>query len=363
VAPRSPRIFLVGYYGVGNLGDEAIRGAVEAVASELGVEIANVAIRGPGTGDPRDVASTPRAWPAYLAAIRRADRVVIGGGGILKDEGLRLPVDLFVTVLLARLLRRRVTLLAVGVGPFYTRLGRWLIRAIARLAQVRTVRDEASATALRGLGVGDVEVGADPVVVMTPGAEPVRRADGPGRALVSIRPWFVKDDEPDARQAAFRQAFADGLRPLIDAGWQLDLAALYWPRDRDEAAALAGLAGPQARVSVPESATDWAGLVDAAADADLVVAMRYHCVAAGAVAGRPVVALAYEPKVASLAAELGLGTLDVADPDLAVRLSESLSAHLEGRPGGAGTPAVASAAALADLRDRGRRAMERALSG
>ena len=316
---RSSRIFLVGYYGVGNLGDEAIRDAVEAVAAELGVEVANVAIRGPGNGDPRDVPSSPRAWLAYLRAIRRADRVVIGGGGVLKDEGLRLPVDLFVTVVAARLLRRPVALLAVGVGPFYTRIGRWLITAIARLSRVRTVRDEASAAALRGLGVGDVEVGADPVLVMAADAPPVHPPDGAGRALLSVRPWFVKHDEPETRRIAFRRALADGLRPLVEAGWELDLAALYWPRDRDEAVVLAALLGPGARVMVPESATDWPGLVAAASRADVVVAMRYHCVAAGALCGRPVLALAYEPKVTSLASELGLGRLDVDDPDLTAR--------------------------------------------
>jgi polysaccharide pyruvyl transferase CsaB len=364
---RRPRIFLVGYYGTANLGDEAIREAIEAAARALDVEVANFAVRGPGRGDPREVRSSPGSWRAYVAAIRRADRVVIGGGGVLKDEGLRLPVDLLATALLARLLRRRVTLLAVGVGPFYSRIGRWLIAAVARLARVRTVRDEASAVALRGLGVGGVEVGADPVLAMT-APRPAGGSDRPAgrRAIVGLRPWFLKDPEPEARRAAFRRAVADGLRPLIDAGWELELAALYWSRDRDEAAALARLLGAGASVSIPEAPSDWEALVASTAGADLVIAMRYHCVAAGVAAGRPVLALAYEPKVRSLATELGLGRLDVDDPDLAPRLRDALSAWLGGGDAGAGAttaPASARAEAYAAVRDRGRRALERALTG
>ena len=62
------------------------------------------------------------------------------------------------------------------------------------------------------------------------------------------------------------------------------------------------------------------------AAADLVVAMRYHAVAASAQAGRPTIALAYEPKVRALAADLDLPSIDVDDPDLAARLAAAVAA-------------------------------------
>ena len=54
------RIFLVGYYRVGNLGDEAIRTAVEQAAEAFGAEVTRCATRGPTTGDPREVRSSLR---------------------------------------------------------------------------------------------------------------------------------------------------------------------------------------------------------------------------------------------------------------------------------------------------------------
>ena len=118
--------------------------------------------------------------------------MVLGGGGILKDEGLRLPLELFVTALIARLAGKRVTLLGVGVGPFYRRVGRWLVAAVARLSQVRTVRDAASTAALRELGVGRVLTGADPIFSTDSGADgrPTRQAAAaaPGAAAGSPTP-------------------------------------------------------------------------------------------------------------------------------------------------------------------------------
>jgi polysaccharide pyruvyl transferase CsaB len=333
---RRPRVFLVGYYGVGNVGDEAIRSAIERAADALGVDVVAYASR-TASDDPRAVRTGPRGAIGHVRAILAADRVVLGGGGILKDEGRRLPLELLATTLAARLLRRPVRLLAVGVGPFYRRSGRWLVRATARLSAVRTVRDEASAAALRGLGVGHVRVAADPIFSMGSGPDgavpSVPAADSlppDAPAVVSIRPWFhtLPDaGERERRVAALRSGLATGLAPLADAGVPLTLVPLYWPRDRDESRRLEPLLD-RARVEVVDRPLDWDGLAAQVAAARLVIAMRYHAVAAAALAGRPVVAIAYEPKVASLAADLGIPVIDVAAADLGERLAAVLSAGL-----------------------------------
>src|SRR5262249_46351027 len=136
---RPRRVFLVGLYGIDNTGDDAIRLAVERAAGPLGAEVHRYAARRALANDPRAVRlrASPRG---YLAAIRSADVVALGGGGLLKDEGHALVrgygvlLELLATALAARAMRRRVALLAIGAGPIHTRRGRALVRAIARLA-------------------------------------------------------------------------------------------------------------------------------------------------------------------------------------------------------------------------------------
>lgn len=355
---RPRRVFLVGFYGMHNLGDEAIRAAIVAAAPARGVEVVAVASRDRADPDPLAVPMTGLGLIRYLRAIVRADRVVLGGGGILKDEGLRIPLELCTTALAARLLRREVTLLAVGVGPFYSRPGRWLAKVTARLAQVRTVRDEDSVAELRALGVARVQLGADPTFSLDAPTS-ARTGDGPRRVVVSLRSWFLRAADRETRQARLRDEVAAALAPLADDGWAVEALSLYWPRDHAESLALVGdarLAGTPAGASAPDGELDWAGLLERVAGADLVVAMRYHAVAAAAGSGRPTIALAYEPKVRALAGELGLPTVLVDDPAFAARLADLVAAELAA-PG----TSCADPEALADLRERAALALDLAL--
>jgi polysaccharide pyruvyl transferase CsaB len=350
---RPIRVFLVGYSGVHNVGDEAIRAAILAAASGVGAEVVAIASHDAADPHPRAVPMRGLGLWRYLRAIIRADRVVLGGGGILKDEGLRMPLELFATALGARLLRRDVTLVAVGVGPFYSRPGRWLAMATARLARVRTVRDADSATALEGLGVRRVVLGADPTFSF----EPVTAAAASEQRVVavSLRRWYRTASDGEARQAALRDAVAAALDGPIGDGWRARLLSCYWPRDLAEMRALAAdpRLGP---AELLEHELDWGALTAALADAGLVAAMRYHAVAAAAMAGRPVVALAYEPKVRALAAELGLPIVDVEAPDLAASLARAVATAVAD-PASARPDPVA----LAALRDRAWLALRLAL--
>lgn len=317
------RIFLVGLYGVDNVGDDAIRAAVERAAAELGAEVHRYATRRP-VDDPRAVRLRGSGWRAYVAAIRSADRVALGGGGLLKDEGHSLLqgygvlAELLLTALLARLLGKRVVLLAIGAGPIHTRRGRWLVGAIARLAQIRQVRDEDSAQTLRALGVRRVEVTVDPTFSFF---DPAAVDASPnGRALLSVRDWFMFDPDRERREGALQEALAAAADTLAQAGGEPRFASLYWPRDRDASTEVVARMRERTAASVLDGPLDWAALGAELRGARLLVAMRYHAVACAAMAGCPVVPVAYEPKVASLAEALGLEFLHVDDPELAERL-------------------------------------------
>lgn len=353
MAAEPTRVFLVGLYGVENLGDRAIRETVERFAPGLGAEVVRFSSR-TETGDPRAVVLRSRRFPRWLRAFVESDRVVIGGGGLLKDESIRFSLELLLAATLGRALRRDVTLLAVGAAPFYTRLGRAVIAATARLASVRTVRDAESAEALRALGVGGVDVRADPMFCT---ALRERRNGAPERRriVMAMRPWFHKD--PDGGCARWPPLLAAVTRladDLTARGWAVHLACLYWPEDRDVADAVtAGLAG-RAGVSVDEAPRSWEGTVELAASAEVVIAMRYHALVAAALAGRPAIALPYEPKVRSLATELGVPMVEVDDPHLASRVLELVDA------GGARVP---DPGAVAALRDRAHLGLREALRG
>jgi polysaccharide pyruvyl transferase CsaB len=355
-------VFLVGYYGVRNLGDEQIRVAIEGAADRLGVRIRYWATRSrERVDDPHAVRFSPGGMLRYLHACASVDRVVLGGGGILKDEGLRLPLELLVTALAARATGRPVTLLAVGVGPFYTVVGRWMVKAIARLASVRTVRDQASADALRALGVTNVIVGADPIFSL-PGvaddpAPAAELGDRPGTAIVSLRPWFHKDANGGRdRWAGLSAAMASALDSLAEAGWQIRFVSLYWPRDREAGDDVRRLMRHGAEAALDEHPVTWDELCNATDAAGLVLAMRYHALAAAVLRGRPAIAVAYEPKVRSLADEVGVTLVDVDDARIHDSLRDAVARAM--RDPGSTRPA---ADRVAGLQERAQMATRAAL--
>jgi polysaccharide pyruvyl transferase CsaB len=117
------------------------------------------------------------AW-RHLRAIREADLVVLGGGGILRDNtNWRNLFRLLDEIWLAKLFGRKTMMYAIGVGPFKTRFGKWLIGATARACDLVTVRDERAATLLREIGVPaeHIHVVADPAFLMASEAPPEAR--------------------------------------------------------------------------------------------------------------------------------------------------------------------------------------------
>ncbi len=172
---------------------------------------------------------------------------------------------------------------------------------------------------------------------------------------MSLRRWYRTAADGETRQSALRDAVAAALAGSIEDGWSARLLSCYWPRDLEEMQALAA-DRRLGDAEVIEHELDWAALTAAVGDADLVVAMRYHAVAAAAMAGRPVIALAYEPKVRALAAELGLPTVDVDAPGLAGNLATAVATAVADPDTARPDPA-----ALAALRDRARLALHLAL--
>ena len=319
------KIFLVGFYGMDNLGDDAIRESIERAGEELGVDIAHYAVRTERPDEPRAVRLRGPGRRAYLRAIRNADRVVIGGGGLLKDEGIKawqgygLLVEILGTAMLARLLGKPVTLIGMGVGPIYSKLGAWLIGPIARLTGCRVVRDQASADALERLGVSNVEVCADPVFSMrdamiSKDREAATQHWPPRRMLISARPWYLMSPDGAERWPRLVAAIAKTADDAIEDGLKVEFACLFWPQDLvvAEEIAAAMLHGDQARI--PGQANDWWGLAGDLRRNDVLLSMRYHAIVCATMVKIPVFALAYEPKVVSLAKEVGIPMIDVNDP-------------------------------------------------
>jgi polysaccharide pyruvyl transferase CsaB len=299
------QVLISGWSGSTNLGDELVlAGLLELLG---GHRVAAVSVDPVATRRRFDIgAIAPREVARMVGAVREADLLVFGGGGLLQDETspFNLPYHL-ARPLLAAAAGTPLVGVGLGAGPLERPGSRQLVRTgLARAVSV-TVRDEASRSLLASCGVSS-QTGADLALAL-----PGPRVEVEDVITVSLRPWSggggwlpVGAQRRHDLDAGLTAALADGLDELAErTGLRVRFVALQADRDDEVHARVAALMRTPTERRCPEVHE----VVGEVAAGRLVVAMRYHAGISAVLGGRPAVLLGYSPKVEALADELGTG--------------------------------------------------------
>ncbi|UCH34632.1 MAG: polysaccharide pyruvyl transferase family protein [Armatimonadota bacterium] len=357
------RVLICGAAGYGNLGDDAI---LEGMLVQLRrvIEAEFMVVGGGGLSQSAArLGFEPlrhddqRAW---LAAIERADLVLIGGGGLLYDstfvprlENLLAPRSDWLyqsakIVAAARTAGRPVALYGIGVGPLLTDAGRQAARFTADCAEWTTTRDEHSTELLGDLGVprARVRTACDPAMFLpsspsTVGAECLDRCGLAGKPRPWIgfnaRPWytFPRSEAAEDRRRQLLDALAQTASAIARrTGGTLILIPLQTIGE-DDRAVLPDIAqglDNRERAVLFEPSPEPAVTQAAISELDLLVGMRLHSLIFAANAGTPFIALSYDPKVdafvAAMKAERRCFAIDELAPEpIAAAAEEVLAAH------------------------------------
>jgi polysaccharide pyruvyl transferase CsaB len=300
----SARVLLSGYYGFGNLGDEAllevIVDQVRARFPALKLEVLSATPQ--RTAAAYGVDATPRwDWRAVRAAIARSDVVLSGGGGLLQSATSLRSLLYYSAILREAIRSRRKTMVfAQSIGPldFW---GRLIVRRACKGLDRATVRDEQSRRLLHRLVPRTpIERTADPVFLYDlPEGSTDLAAEGLGPesgpyAVVSVRrvPGFREGAAVLAR-AVDRLAERHGVRAAFLALGGAADAAVCTDVIR------ACTSNP---VLLPECTLEKAASI--LAGARVVIGMRLHALILAARYGVPCLAMTYDPKVAGLCEDL-----------------------------------------------------------
>jgi len=370
------RILACGYFGFGNTGDEAIlrqlvddlrvahpgasvvvlAGSPGAVAADYGVEAVHW----------QDVSR-------LVDEAKRADLMVLGGGGLFEDHHGFDP-DLILTrghsaigfdggfALLAGLTSTPLVIYGIGVGPLSTRDGRRYTRIAFGRASAATVRDQQSLALLAEIGADTsrTQVTADLAWTLTPAAVGTAEQilhleglapDGSGTIGVAVRPWGTGAWSGELAAALDRLIAARDARVLFvpfhdsphphESDAQAALSVMRQMKRLDRASIIRGAYTPEERMAIIGSC-------------GLLIGMRLHSLIFAASTGTPLVALSYDPKVAAAMGQIGCGAQVV---DVSAITAESVVAA-------ASHAAPAAAELVAELRkraDRNRLSLAQAL--
>jgi polysaccharide pyruvyl transferase CsaB len=340
------RVLLSGYYGFGNLGDEAL---LEVIVTRLRARFAGLDVEvlsnDPAGTARLGVAATPRwEWRAVREAVGRADVVLSGGGGLLQNATSLRSLLYYAAILREAIRAKKKTMIfAQSIGPLDL-WGRLAVRRFCSGLDRATVRDERSRALLAGLLPGTaVERTADPVFLYDAGVEAGDLSaeglepGGPPYAVVSVR-----------KISNFREGLGTIARAVDRLSERHGVRVAFLPLGGASDAEVSTdviRACKSTPVLLPECPLPKAAAI--IAGARVVVGMRLHALILAARYAVPFLAIPYDPKVASLCDDLEYpleplwvpgrprlteGAADALVDRLAVQRDE-LAAHLAERVG------------------------------
>lgn len=343
-AGGSGHVCVLGVYGNGNLGDDALLLSVVERVRAIAPDKAMVAL----CSDPylvedrygiNALSRSPR--PQFLKKLRLvqgAKAIVIGGGTLVCDHDrlgktVRAQLAVFFWPLIGRAFGVPTMVYAQGLGPAESRLVRWVIRHVLPRVAALTFRDAASQELYRRISgsasrPGHGSVACDPAVasaLFEPEAVRERVGDAFDRRLAQEGPYCVVSLRKPKLTSVQSGAdyFGRCARTLAEAYRARPKRLLLFPcmqsrRDEDDRDALGLVAAALRREGVPEEDIvlgRWEGLDEGIAtiqQADVVFADRLHALVFALRAGVPVVGIQVEDKIPGCLRMVGVGEPAVA---------------------------------------------------
>lgn len=299
---HKPRVVIAGGAGWGNVGDDLIadRIARRSLASGKSVTVLGGPERPSVPDSVRHIVldGAIRTRLAVAWEIARAEKVIIGGGGLFDDRMAEFFRPFVRVARAARIARTPYTIQAVGVGPIQRPGTARAFRAAFDHAESASVRDEASRERIRAAGarlIPDIEV--DPA--LWPAASPApssRRYD----LVVNIRQWELGDraeDRPIKSTADVVVAVADVLNSK-HRGARIALVSMSTYESDDDSKPLSELARRLSHEVDCYYDGDLAKIESVVASASGVLSMRLHLALLGIRHGILVAGIAYDEKIA-----------------------------------------------------------------
>jgi len=288
------QVYIMGFVGCGNLGDEAIlAGNLHALQSAGVTDPVVFSWQPDQTAKEHKVCALPvlpgiSGLRDFASRLKRGDLFILGGGSLLQDGQRRIVPFWLSRALCAKLRGCTVVFHAQGVGPLTTGLGRSLVKSLVPVtASVFTVRDKDSLKLVPPRV--PTSLVADPALLLPP--------------IVTTRQDYIA---VALRNTKFDKQLQAVAQELKETAARLGLNLLYIPMHHPDDLAvnteIAHLTGGK----IYEGPHTVDGVRQALAAAEVVVAMRLHAAILASGLGIPSVGLSYDPKVRSFYDELGL---------------------------------------------------------
>lgn len=285
-------ILLAGYYGFGNLGDEAI---LEMVLKQL-LQITdrnNITVLSGNkreTSDKYNVNTIDRY--NVLSIIKKltgSDALVFGGGSLLQDVTSKRSIYYYLFLIrLAHFMGNKVVMLSQGIGPILNERSKKITAKSLNKVDFITVRDKQSKEFLEEIGVEEnkIYLSADPVINFRAEENIAYRDKDRKKVCFSLRNW---------KNASVSDKISAVAKKLSESGIECHFIPFYYNEDLELVTEVEKNLGSKAVFYKERLSTNEA--YDIIKDMNLLVGVRLHSLIFAAAADVPFVAISYDHKV------------------------------------------------------------------
>ncbi len=285
-------ILLAGYYGFGNLGDEAI---LEMVLKQL-LQITdrnNITVL---SGNKNETSEKYKVNTIdrynVLSIIKKligSDALVFGGGSLLQDVTSKRSIYYYLFLIrLAHLMGNKVIMLSQGIGPILNERSKRITAKTLNKVDYITVRDKQSKEFLESIGVDEKKLylSADPVINLRAEENVSPRNNENKKVCFSLRNW---------KNASISGKISSVAQKLSENNIECYFIPFYYNEDLELITEVEKNIGDNAVFYKERLSTNEA--YDIIKNMNLLVGVRLHSLIFAAAADVPFVAISYDHKV------------------------------------------------------------------
>lgn len=225
------KFFIAGYYGLGNIGDEAIlSGIIQSLKGNFkDIKITTLTNDKKFTEEYHNISAVEHSFKKgkniflrnqlskgeslkICKEINKCDIFILGGGELIQDIKFYYLPSLFSLIKYAQLKRKKTVIYGIGAGPIETNFGKKLTKKVLKQVDLITVRDEKSKIALEKCGLDNVIQTADPAFSIKV----------PSKEELNYNKQFFLEDEYFSATAHNRLYYDDTFRATDGALVDLD---------------------------------------------------------------------------------------------------------------------------------------------
>lgn len=296
------KLFLIGYYGYQNIGDEVLLSAISGYLKTQGhYDLSVLSYCAQETEAIHKVKAVSRSkGMSLLLNIFKTDAIISGGGSILQDTTSSKSLYYYAGILLlGKLFRKKVYLVGNGYGPVHKKGNQLLLRWLLPKLDGVIARDQQAYQAFKSYGVSRLVNGVDCVFLKK------NLTDGVGQSGNAIdksmhymveaageRPYVGISLRPWAQSDHVIEVLKEAVILLNQLGYDTVMIPMKAPDDVVISEGLLKL-GPFVRLA----SCDGKEISDAIGGSAFVIGMRLHALILAAISHRPFIAISYDPKV------------------------------------------------------------------